>query len=221
MEELPSNSTRARNLPAREESPPPPKAVKVEKVVTGEVLRRKRPIGKRIKETFLGGDGPTVREYLVEDILIPGIRDMFADIVTGGMERMLYGEARSQRRGAGPRFGPATGRVNYGAFSQPPVGRAAAREERPAMSRRARATHNFDEILIPSRSEAEAVLEGLFAYLDQYEQVAVSDLYEMLGQSANFTDQKWGWTDLRGSRVERASRGYFTLNLPPTEQLER
>lgn len=222
MEEFPGNSQRAKK-PSREEPVIADKSKKIEKVIEGEVVRRKKPLGKRVKETFLGGDGPTVTEYVIGDILIPGIRDMFADIVTGGIERMLYGESRpSGRRGGGSRFGASTGRINYGSFSQPPVGRAARTEDpRPSLSRKARATHDFDEILLPNRPEAEAVLEGLFAVLDQYEQVTVSDLYELVGISGNFTDERWGWTDLRGSRVERTRNGYFVLNLPPTEQLER
>lgn len=62
------------------------------------------------------------------------------------------------------------------------------------------------------------VLEGMYAILDQYEQVTVADLYELVGISSNFAEHKWGWTNLLGSSISR-SGGYFVLNLPPTEQL--
>lgn len=220
MEDFPGNSQR----PKRPVRPEPEKAAegkKIERVVQGEVVRRKKPLGKRVREMFLGGDGPTVGEYLVGDILIPGIRDMFADMVQGGVERMLYGESRASHRRPGSRFGQPTGRVDYRGFASPPVGARPREDSRPSMSRRGRATHDFDEILIPSRPEAEAVLDGLYSILEQYEQVAVSDLYELVGQSANFTDNRYGWTDLMGSRVERTRGGYFVLNLPRPEPLER
>jgi hypothetical protein len=46
-----------------------------------------------------------------------------------------------------------------------------------------------------------------------YGQASISDLYELVGITANFTDNKWGWTDLRSSSVSRARDGYL-LNLP-------
>lgn len=220
MEDFPGNSQRARR-PVREEPEKSAVAPKLEKVVEGEVIRRRKPLGKRVRETFLGGDGPTMWEYVVADILVPGIRDIFADAATGGIERILYGESRSSYRRPGARFGGPPGRVDYRGFASPPVGSRVTREEpRQTLSRRARASHDFEEIIIPSRTEAEAVLEGLFAFLDQYGEVNVSTLYELVGISSNFTEDRWGWTDLRGSRVEHTRHGYL-LNLPRPELLER
>ena len=70
-----------------------------------------------------------------------------------------------------------------------------------------------------TRVEAEEVLDRLFDWIERYEQVAVAELYEMVGISGNFTDQKWGWTDLRGATVSRVGRGYL-LNLPRPEPLD-
>jgi uncharacterized protein YerC len=81
------------------------------------------------------------------------------------------------------------------------------------MSRQARATHNFDEVILPTRREAEEVLDFLHDLLTRYETVSVSDLYELVGETGNFTDEKWGWTDLAGASVSRVRDGYL-LNLP-------
>lgn len=221
MENFPSNSQRARQ---QREEPPAIAASsrpKVQKVIEGEVIHRKKSFGKKVKEMFFNHDGQTVGEYLREDIFLPAIRDLVYDIVVGGAQRSLFPDGAAPRRGTNNRFGPATGRVNYGAFSQQPVGGAPRTDPRqPPMSPRGRATHDFSEILIPSRPEAEMVLEQLFAFLDQYQSVTVADLLESVGISSNFTDRAWGWTDLRGSSVSRARNGYYMLNLPPTVQLE-
>lgn len=180
-------------------------------------------MGKKIKEMFFNHDGQTVGEYLREDIILPTIRGLVYDIVVGGAQRSLFPEGLGPRRGGvNNRFGgPATGRVNYGAFSQQPVGGAPRNDPRGApMSPRGRATHDFSEILIPSRPEAEMILEQLFAYLEQYQQVSVAELLECAGISSNFVDRAWGWTDLRGSRIEPLRNGYYVLDLPPTVQLE-
>jgi hypothetical protein len=218
MEDFPSNSQRARKPSREEEKPNIADPKKVERVIEGEVIRRKRPLGKRVKESLFGGDGPTVWEYVMADIFIPGIRDMFADVVTGGIERMLYGESRSAHRRIRPGSMPA--RVNYSGFASQPVGRAFREDPRQPLSRRARAAHDFEEIIIPSRSEAEMVLSSMFDVLERYDEVTVANLYELVGIPSNYAEVRYGWTDLRGSRIERISHGYL-LNLPRPELLER
>lgn len=223
MEDFPANSQRARKAHREEPEPKIAEPKKLEKVVEGEVIRRKKPLGKRLKESFLGGDGQTVREYLLEEIILPNFRDLIIDVVNGGVERMVLGESRAAyRRGGAARLGQATGRINYNGFSQSPVGRGGLRDDprAPVLSRRARANHDFQEIILSSRTEGEMVIANMFDILERYEQVAVSDLYELLGISANFTEMRYGWTDLRGAHVEHVRGGYL-LNLPQPELLER
>ena len=81
------------------------------------------------------------------------------------------------------------------------------------MSRRARGSHDFADIILATRVEAEEVIDKLFSLVSQYEQATVGDLYEMLGVERSFTDEKWGWDDLRGAGVSRISSGYL-LDLP-------
>ena len=87
------------------------------------------------------------------------------------------------------------------------------------MSRRARASHDFDEIILASRVEAEEVIDRLFDLVSRYESATVADLYEMVGVTGNFTDDKWGWTNIRGAGVTRVRNG-FLLDLPRPEPLD-
>ena len=87
------------------------------------------------------------------------------------------------------------------------------------MSRRAKATHNFDEIILATRHEAEEVIDRLFDLISRYETATVADLYELVGEDRSYTDDKWGWTDIRGAGVQRVRNGYL-LNLPRPEPLD-
>lgn len=209
MEEFPSNRQRRRS-PREEE--PKTEEKRIDKVVAGHVVRRKAPLGKRMKETFLGGADKSVFEYVVQDVIVPAVRDMIADAGQQGLERMLYGEVRSVARRSHVRPGDPRRNTNYNGMSR------SRDEDRRQMSRKARANHDFYEIIIPTRPEAEAVLEGLFALLDEYEVASVADLYEMVGESSQFTDRNWGWTDLRGSDIRRVREGYL-LDLPRPEDI--
>lgn len=206
MEQLPSNSKLTKPTP---DEAPVPEAKKIERVTTGEVVRRKKPLGKRLAETFIGGDAKGVWGYVLYDVLIPAAKDMVADAGREALERMLFGDGRpsrrESRRGLG---GGISGNVRYDRYSQ---GRR--EDPRPQLSRQARAAHDFDEIILPKRAEAETIIERMFDVLSQYDQVTVAELYEMCGVTASYTDEKYGWTDIRGAGVTRIRNGYL-LDLP-------
>lgn len=214
VSEFPSNSKNQRPEPVEK---PEPK--KVERVTQGEVIRRKKPLGKRFVETFSGGDAKGVWRFVVMDVLIPAAKDMIADAASQGVERMIFGEARSSSRRTGQRPLGSNGFVNYRHIS-PNTPRDNRRDEpRNSISRRSRADHNFDEIILPTRVEAEEVIDRLFELVSRYETATVADLYDLVGVSGNFTDEKYGWTDIRGAGVTRIRNGYL-LDLPKPEVLD-
>jgi hypothetical protein len=213
MEEFPTNSHKAKAAPEENTET----AKKIEQVTTGTVVTRKKPLGKRFVETFFGGDTRGVMNYVLVDVLLPAAKDMIADAVSQGIERMIFGEARSTSRRTGIRPGGHSGYVSYNRFAPNPQQRQ--REEPRNISRRSRASHDFDEIILATRVEAVTVIDRLYDIIARYEQATVSDLYELVGVSGNFTDEKYGWTDLRGSEAVRVRDGYL-LSLPKPEQLD-
>jgi hypothetical protein len=86
------------------------------------------------------------------------------------------------------------------------------------MSRQQRAQHDFSDIILASRADAEDVLDRLRDLINQYEMATVSDLYDLVGLTGEFTDDKWGWYDLRSAAVQ-AVRGGYLLRLPRTQPL--
>ena len=68
--------------------------------------------------------------------------------------------------------------------------------------------------MIPTRGEAEQILEVMDEYLDKYKQVSVADLYDFVGiTSDNFTNNNYGWTDIRNAQIYHVRYGY-KLKLP-------
>lgn len=223
MDDFPSNSRRERT-PEDGDTPkrarPEKEKPKVERLVQTEVIRKKRSLGKKFKETFIGGDARNVWGYVVLDVMIPAAKDMVADAMSTGVEKMLFGESKGSSRRGGRRGSSPYGHVNYqnrysGSANKPPWERDEPRRE---MSRRGRASHEFDEIILDTRGEAEQVIDALFELVSVYEQATVADLYGLVGITGTFTDEKWGWTDLRGSGPTRVRNGYL-LDLPRPEPL--
>lgn len=216
QEEFPANTHAARAKGTR--APRDEKVVP--KVVTGSVTRRKKPFGKRLAEVFVADDAQSVGSYIVFDVLIPAAKDVIADVVSQAIERTLFGGARSTSRRTGFRPGGSAGHVSYNRYSSSAPWNREKRDERPSISRRARGSHDFDEIILATRGEAEEVIDRLFDLIARYEQATVSDLYELVGLSGNFTDERWGWTDIRGAGVTRIGSDGYLLDLPKPEPLE-
>ena len=207
--DLPSNAKFSANKPAARE---PEK--KVEKVVEGVVVRRKKPLTRRFMETFVEGEAKGVGHYIVTSVVIPAIKDVISDVVSQGIERLLYGDRKSpsSRSGYRPNNSP------YVSYNKPGGTPPWKRDERP-VSRRARATHNFDEIVLDTRAEAEDVIDHMYELIERYQQVTVSDLYDLVGIGSAFTDERWGWTDLSSAGVTRTKGGYL-LDLPKPDPLD-
>jgi hypothetical protein len=220
MENYPSNSNSRKKVVRQ------PEDKKIEKVTQGNIARRKKPLSKRFADIFVGGDAKSVWNYIAFDIMVPAAKDMLSDAVSSGIDQILFGG--EQRWGGGPRrgrgrpmsgplgsmsYGGTTGPVNYQAQG------ARAQNARPSLSASGRGSHNFDEILFERRADAEEVIESMFNLLNQYEVVSVAEMYELVGATSHFTDNKWGWTSLQGAGVARARSG-FVLDLPRPEPLD-
>lgn len=205
QDEFPPNSDRSK-LGEYEEK-------KVERVTTTEPIRKKKGLGKQFKNTFFGGDAKSALQFVIFGVLVPAAKDALADAGAQGFERLIFGEARGRR--GGPPSGPA-GHIAYNRFT--PRSPSPAETPTRTISRRARARHDFDEIVLTSRAEAEEVIDRLFDLVGRYEVASVADLYDLVGLSSTHADYKWGWTDIRGAGVARVRQGYM-LDLPEPEPL--
>lgn len=186
---------------------------KVERVTSSDPIRRKKSLGKNFKKTFFGGDARGAIQYVIFGVIIPAAKDTLAEAGAQGIERLIFGDSRrrpSVSRPSGPQ-----GYVSYNRYAM-----GGQQQEAPArtLSRRARSMHDFDEIVLSSRREAEDVIDRLFDLVGQYGSATVSDLYELVGLQSTHTDNKWGWEDARGAGVTRVRNGYL-LDLPEPEPL--
>ncbi len=187
----------------------------VKRVTTGEVVRKKKSLRKQFSETFVAGDAKSAIRYVVLDVLLPAAKDMIVEAGSQGIEKLIFGESR--RRGSTSPQSGATGYVQYNRMSGIMGSRLPSAQR--ALSRQARARHDFDEIVLESRTEAEEVIDRLFDLVSRYESATIADLYELVGLTAAHTDNKWGWTDLRGAGVSRTRAGYL-LDLPDPQPLD-
>lgn len=220
MSEFPSNSHANRNLsePREDESSNVRELKpKREKIIEGKATQRRPTLMSRLREQFGGADGKGIAEYIILDVLAPAAKSMIEEAFTEGIHRMLNpGRDTDSRRPVYNRYGNRysgpreQNHVSYNRYSN--------RDEPRTISRDARRMHDFAEIVLESRQEAENVLEELRDNLDRYKNVSVRDLYELTGFDGNAADDSWGWFELNRAYTSRV-RGGWVLNLPKPEPL--
>jgi hypothetical protein len=194
----------------------------VEKVITGEVVRRKKSLLNRFTGTFFGDDAANVAKYVLYDVLIPAARDTMLDMVTKGFERLLFGDSVVSNR---PRRGRDESIVSYGKFyrggresrDREPLRRDSRDREPLRISDRS--IYDFEDIVIKDSRQAQLVINRLADLIDEYHSCSVADLYDMLGITNNYTHRSWGWDSMGGARVEPV-RGGYVLDLPTPIRLD-
>lgn len=197
----PSNSRRSRGS---EEEPR-----KVTKLISGSVSKREKPLLMRIF-----GESEGVGNYILWDILIPAFKDTILDMIRNGSEMIIFGETRTKsslRRDRDRSY------VSYGSFAR-------ERERREPRDRGGRSSynrgrHNFDDIIIDTRGDAETVLENLVDLIEEYGQATVADFYGFIGMEVEWSDNKFGWETLNRASI-RPVRGGYIIELPKAIPLD-
>lgn len=190
-----------------------PAKKEIKKVVTTEVVVKKKGLGKKIKETFIAMDIGSVFSFVTREVFIPAARNMIVDGAARGVDRMVYGERGVSR----PHGYTGRGATSYGGNPlitnyRHPSTRPPIRNGPPAPRR------GGNDFILESKEEAEMVLQTMYDLLEMYEHVTVGELHELLGLPSTFTDEKWGWTHLSHSHVQPIREGYMIV-LPPMEAL--
>ena len=68
-------------------------------------------------------------------------------------------------------------------------------------------------MILDNRGEAEDVLSRMDELVATYGLVSVADFYDLVGITGNWTDNKYGWTDIRSANVVHVREGYI-IKLP-------
>lgn len=175
---------------------------KIEKVVTGSAKPKKKNEIQKFADVFISEDVGNVKSYIVWDVLVPAFKKAISDIVTNGIDMILYGESGRTKKNS------TASKVSYRSYYEK------ENDRRDYPTRKIKTGYDYDNIVFESRGDAEAVLEAMIDIIDQYGVVSVGDLYDLADMSVdNYTLNKYGWTDIRNASVNRVRDGYM-LKLP-------
>lgn len=195
MPEYESNSHKVREQKALAERE------KVQKAVKGKVKIKKKKGLNKIAGDFISTDIKNVKSYVLMDVLIPSLKKAISDIVTNGIDMILYGESKPKKR-------TKSNYISYDRFAND------RRYTERQSSSATRVRYSVDDIIFESKRDAEEVITGMDQIIDQYGVVRVADLYDLVGMTGDYTDNKYGWDDIRTADITRTREGDYVLRMP-------
>lgn len=180
---------------------------KVDKVIHGTAKVKKKSEFRKFADNFISEDVDSVKTYVVRDVIIPSVIDLVEDIVVGGIRTLLRGD--SGRRDSRDRrsYSGSPSYVNYSRYSD-------RRDDRSYRDNQTRRGYGYDDIVVNSRADAEAVIEQMDGIVDTYGMVSVADLYDLVGMTSNYTDNNYGWTNIRNAEPIRLRDGGWMIKMP-------
>lgn len=166
----------------------------IEPVVTGARTKNRSGL-RKFTDVFVPDDVSNVKSYILFDVLVPAIKKAISDIVTNGVDMLLYGETRNKKNG-----GKAS-KIAYSSYFDRP-------SDDRLPSRRYMSSFTNVNIVVDSRRDAEDILKRMSEIIDTYEWASLADLYDLAGLDHNHTDNKYGWTSVANAQVKRGRDGW-------------
>ena len=189
IEKLPSNSNRS-------------KEKQIQPVVKGH----------KTKRSALQENG--VLNYIVNDVLVPSVKDMIFSLITNGMSMAMFGEASNAQPNR-----RREGHTSYEKYYEERNYRRDA-ERRERYNRRG--VSPLVDVEFEYADDAEDVLESLIDLCDRNGQVSIAEYYQLANERTEYTDFGWGWYDSRRlyrTRPQRKRNGMWILPLPRPVEL--
>lgn len=173
---------------------------RVEKVVKGKVTTKKKSEIRKFTDGLIKEDLGNVGSFALKEVLIPAAKKAISDIVTNGIDMILYGESGKTKKRSSGNY------VSYNGYSD--------RDRRDRRdSARTKSRFDFDDIIFETRAEAMMVVNQMEEVIERYGFVTVGDFYDMADLTAPYTAEKYGWTSIRTADVVRIRDGYI-IKLP-------
>ena len=170
---------------------------KLEKIVKRPARLKKK---SALTDVFIASDVSSVKEYVFMDVLVPAVKNAIADIVTDGVSILLFGESKGRRKST-------SSNISYTKYYD--------RDRRGSdiSSNRTRNGYNYQDVTVDTREEANEVLDRMSEIIETYQMVSVLDMYDLVGITGNYTDNNYGWTNIRNAEIIRVRDGY-TIKMP-------
>lgn len=181
----------------------------------------KKPMSRKFADIFISDQADTVGHFIVEEVIIPGVKDALLDILHGSIDRIFgssaYGGYNSKRR---QRFEEASWRKYHDRGSGSRYSYDEDDDDRP------RHSSVYDESVFnlntDDKYKRNRVMERITDRMHDQHYLSIYDMKSILGfrsRDMDPSDDDWGWDDLRDLRTYRDRKGNYIIELPRPDDI--
>lgn len=134
---------------------------------------------------------------VLKHVIEPTAKKLLFDVGSNWLKAMLY-----------PNEQPSTGR-RYSNYDRPSYRDTDSRVVNVNERRRVR-----ERIVLESEEDAESVIDAMGDLIETYGQASIADLYDLVGKTAEYTDNRYGWKSVRNFGIRVSRYGDAVLELP-------
>lgn len=207
IDEYPSNSKMVARPSVEQKSA-------LRKIQGSKTVKPKRSFGRRIFESFANVNMDSIKNNVLDEIIIPEIKDALLDGLESGLEAIFGrgGTERSSRR--------YRSYNNYSGYNYERPSYASGRSrDYISTDYKPRRTEPLNAIEMPAqyvanRDDAYGLLNDMGDQIQQFGYVTVEAVKQSFGIDSYYTDNNYGWTSMEGNRVRRYEGGYLVEFAP-------
>lgn len=171
----------------------------VKAVARGE---RKPSTKKKLVKAFLADDVTDIKDFFIYEVLIPSAKKLIDETV----HTILFGERKEKS--------PYRDYTSYSDYW------SRGRDYRRPEPVRKKESQRFDnEFWFRTERDAKEVLRSMNTIIESAGVCSVADLCRLSHISSDWTDNDYGWYDVRGVRIMRYRGGYI-LDLPTAHLID-
>lgn len=164
---------------------------------------QKDSFGKKFAKSFLAEEVNDVKEYIIMDCIVPGIKNAVLNMLS----MTFFGESydgRSRYRGKDDRrdYSSYYGKSYYS-------GGSSRREERRDRRESRSDKIDYRNIVLYRREDAERVVSDMRARIRETGGVSIAELFSLIDEPSDYTDTSYGWLDERDVGIRRISSGFL------------
>lgn len=182
----------------------------------GEVKQKRNIAGEFIDAIAKESDGTPRSEYLFKKVIVPAISKTILDICSnianafvGGVELVLFGSKSPQRSNSSP----SGYRYSYVDYTKPSY--STNNYSAPSQTR---VKESPDTLIFTFEEDAKAVRDLMNDKIDGSGRASIADLYAIMEKPASYTDENYGWDDLRTATITSTRDGWL-LRFPRPKYL--
>lgn len=156
---------------------------------------REKSLGEKMAKAFIAADIRDVKTTVVQQYLVPGLKQLFFNIIAGGLGMLL---GVGSFKGGNLVSGGSSSQTAYNKYFGNSTN---ANPVKPA------ASCHFEERIFDTKEDANAFFNDICEYVAAYQYLTVAIYHESIGVSVkSAVENNYGWVDLSRCEIVQDTR---------------